>query len=341
MQMFRSINNIIATIANVRLAVVAISLSTLVTLVLGVTGWEDMLRSVPFLCCYVWMCLILLLVVVRRIMMMASGGRWRRYWLHDTAFLLNHLGLLVALGFGTVSSMSIERLHLTAKIGSPEWRATDAASRQMPPPVIELPLAIELHNFTIEEYPPKYAIVDNSTGKVVDDSPWAIRQDSILEYAAMVYGARDSLGNQDTGRDVEWHSMGACTAAHVTATNASTGASGSGWVTCGSFMFPYKALRLDDSHSVVMPDREPKRYASEVTVYTKSGKSIDATIEVNRPLEVEGWKIYQLSYDERLGRWSDTSVFELVSDPWLEWVYVGIYMLLAGALLNFLTTRKR
>ena len=80
---------------------------------------------------------------------------------------------------------------------------------------------------------------------------------------------------------------------------------------------------------------------AQVTVYTKSGKSIDATIEVNRPLEVEGWKIYQLSYDERLGRWSDTSVFELVSDPWLEWVYVGIYLVLAGALLNFLTTRKR
>ena len=134
--------------------------------------------------------------------------------------------------------------------------------------------------------------------------------------------------------------MGACTAALVTATNEATGEKCSGWVSCGSFMFPYRALRINDRYSAVMPDREPRRYASEVTVYTRSGQSINATIEVNKPLEVEGWKIYQLSYDEKLGRWSDTSVFELVSDPWLPWVYAGIYMMLAGALLNFAISRK-
>ena len=89
-----------------------------------------------------------------------------------------------------------------------------------------------------------------------------------------------------------------------------------------------------------MPEREPKRYASEVTVYSESGEKVDAVIEVNHPLEIEGWKIYQLSYDEALGRWSDTSVFELVRDPWLPWVYAGIYMLLAGALLTFFTNKK-
>ena len=70
-------------------------------------------------------------------------------------------------------------------------------------------------------------------------------------------------------------------------------------------------------------------------------KNIVATVEVNKPVTVDGWKIYQLSYDEAMGRWSETSTFELVKDPWLPAVYVGIYLLLAGAILTFITAQKR
>ena len=47
-----------------------------------------------------------------------------------------------------------------------------------------------------------------------------------------------------------------------------------------------------------MPEREPQRFASEVKIYTQEGTITEGTIEVNRPMEIEGWKIYQLSYDE-------------------------------------------
>ena len=47
-------------------------------------------------------------------------------------------------------------------------------------------------------------------------------------------------------------------------------------------------------------------------------------IQVNHPITVNGWKIYQTSYDEKLGRWSETSIVELVLDPWLPMVYAGI-----------------
>ena len=89
-----------------------------------------------------------------------------------------------------------------------------------------------------------------------------------------------------------------------------------------------------------MPDREPRRYSSDVVIYTESGKTQEETIEVNRPAEIEGWKIYQLSYDESKGRWSDISVFELVSDPWLPAVYVGIIMIMLGAVCMFVTAQK-
>ena len=56
-----------------------------------------------------------------------------------------------------------------------------------------------------------------------------------------------------------------------------------------------------------------------------------ATVEVNKTVEVEGWKIYQFGYDTQQGAGSQTSILELVSDPWLPLVYAGIYMMLGGA----------
>ena len=58
----------------------------------------------------------------------------------------------------------------------------------------------------------------------------------------------------------------------------------------------------------------------------------EACVEVNKPLSFTGWKIYQLSYDESKGKWSTYSVFELVRDPWLPLVYIGIWMMIAGAI---------
>ena len=63
-------------------------------------------------------------------------------------------------------------------------------------------------------------------------------------------------------------------------------------------------------------------------------------IEVNKPFSVNGWQIYQFSYDERFGKNNTVSIFELVTDPWLPYVYIGIGMMLLGALLMFLKFGK-
>jgi ABC-type transport system involved in cytochrome c biogenesis permease subunit len=86
-------------------------------------------------------------------------------------------------------------------------------------------------------------------------------------------------------------------------------------------------------------DGKPKRYASELQIQTKSGKTIQATVDVNKPVEVDGWKIYQYSYDTQMGAMSRISILELVSDPWQPFVYTGIYMMLAGVLLLLTYTR--
>ena len=88
-------------------------------------------------------------------------------------------------------------------------------------------------------------------------------------------------------------------------------------------------------------DGTPKRFASEVQILTKTGKNIQATVDVNKPVEVEGWKIYQYGYDTAMGSMSNISILELVSDPWLPAVYTGIYMMLAGAVCMFVLGVRR
>ena len=163
---------------------------------------------------------------------------------------------------------------------------------------------------------------------------WKVEVTRSLPMAACVMG-------QDTVNFVEFHSEGATTALYVKARNELTGRQKEGWVSCGSYIFPYISLQLDDAVSMVMPEREPQRFASEVKIYTQGGTITEGTIEVNRPMEIEGWKIYQLSYDETKGRWSDVSVFELVRDPWLPVVYAGIIMMMAGAVCLFVSAQKR
>ena len=85
----------------------------------------------------------------------------------------------------------------------------------------------------------------------------------------------------------------------------------------------------------------PKRFASEVSITTKKGEKINAVIDVNKPISVEGWRIYQYDYDQSMGADCDVSIFELVRDPWMPVVYVGIYMLLAGAVLTFVISLCR
>lgn len=301
-------------------------------------GFRQMLSNWAFVLVYWWLTTSLGLTVLR------AGFPLRR---SKIAFWLSHAGLFIALVCATLGNADLRRLKMTVETGRPEWRAADDAGT-----LHELPLAIELRQFTIDEYPPKLMLVDNATGEVLPagrpehllleegttegvlPGGWRITVEELLPFAA-------SVATADSVRFTEFRSAGATVAARVRACRSSDGAVRRGWVSCGSFAFPYKALRLDDEASLVMPDREPRRFASAVSVYTQSGLSIADTIEVNRPLRVEGWKIYQLSYDETKGRWSDVSVFELVRDPWLPGVYVGIWMLIGGAVGLFFRFRKR
>lgn len=303
-------------------------------------GLTQMLSFWPFVLVYLLLATIVGLITLRQI---------QHFRLRELPSLLSHVGLFLVIVTATLGSADMERVKLTATTDMPEWRATHEQG------FVELPLAIQLEKFTIDEYPPKLLIINSQTGKSVPAKNPEIalidkhfREGNILKWRIRVLNnlpLAAPVVTSDTTKYVEWQSSGAVTALLVEAQRMKDGRAVGpptvGWVTCGSYLFPFQELKLTKQLSLVMARREPERYASRIHVYTESQKNIVATVEVNKPVSVDGWRIYQLSYDEAMGRWSETSTFELVKDPWLPAVYVGIYMLLAGAILTFIVSQKR
>ena len=220
-------------------AIPAMVYAVVLTIIMGVTRQQvngtwlnNMLSFWPFVLIYTYITVILGVVTLKRLCML----RWLLN-IRDIAFLLNHLGLFIALTTATLGNADIQRVKMICGVGEPEWRVFDKEGA-----IKEMPIAIELKKFIMESY----------------------------------------------------------------------------------------------------EDGKPKRYASEVQILTQSGKNIETTIDVNKPYEVDGWKIYQYGYDTQMGAQSRISILELVRDPWLPLVYAGIYMMLAGAVCMFVIGgRKR
>ena len=215
-------------------AIPAMAYAVVLTIIMGLTRQQvhgtwlnNMLSFWPFVLIYVYIDVILGVIILRRLCQIVNRKSSNRKW-NDIPYMLNHLGLFLALTTATLGNADMQRVKMICSVGEPEWRVMEQSGA-----IKEMPIAIELKKFIMETY-------DNGS---------------------------------------------------------------------------------------------PKRYASEIQILTKSGKNIETIVEVNKPYEVDGWKIYQYGYDTQMGAESQMTILELVSDPWLPWVYAGFYMMLAGAVL--------
>lgn len=301
-------------------------------------GWNRMTISWPFVLLCFYNLTILGLTTLRRI---TRKQCWR-----NIGFYLNHLGLFIALLGGILGSADMERFTINVQEGQVEWRGAGKTGE-----IKELPVAIQLDSFMIEEYEPKLAIIENKTGKMLPVSrPETYMFEGVgktTQLAGITLEITDWLPHAAIFRDSTFMNVvpmmmeGATTAIKVKAHKPGLDQPVEGWISNGSYLFPHIFLEIDEEISIAMPMQEVKKYSSHVTVFTKAGMTKEAVIEVNKPLQVEDWMIYQYSYDDTKGKYSDTSVFELVRDPWLNVVYTGIFMLLAGALFLFIAGPKR
>jgi len=274
--------------------------------------------------------------------------RKERTNLQFLSFMLNHLGLYVALWGGLVGAHQIEKyqMQVNSEAEYPEWRVSQPGASELR----EMDFAIGLRNFTLEEYPPKLMLIDSAGCPLPLQRPWQYsieRTPDTTTYADwefvihehIPYGA--PVVSQDSLHFVQYGTKGAAHGLKITATNLVSSKRLSGWITAGSYMIPHRGLELDTLTTLVMPSPEPKQYRSDIFVIAADGSKEEATVAVNKPLRFKGWYIYQLNYDHEKGRWSNTSVFELVRDPWLPLVYLGLAMMLLGALCLFIIPQTR
>jgi len=300
-------------------------------------GFRMVTSSWPFVLVFCMTLLALGITTLKRLL---------RFSRRDITFLCNHLGLwilLVASGFGAADMMRVV-MHINSK--EIEWRVFNKDGGHL-----ELPIAIKLNKFTMEEYPPNLAIIDRQAeertqtegqggGKPEAKSKkdffqidprrpkgqignWAITLDEYLHTAVRVSGEYRANPMRES-----------TPAAKVTVRNLTTGEAKTGWVSAGGNIPEFfSALPLDDRYILTMTQPEPKRFASDITIFRKDGTPINAILEVNKPISVDNWMIYQYGYEKELGKLSNWSEIELVYDPWLLPAQIGMGLMVIGALL--------
>jgi hypothetical protein len=50
--------------------------------------------------------------------------------------------------------------------------------------------------------------------------------------------------------------------------------------------------------------------------------------------------MYIFSFNEQKGKWSNTSVIELIKDPWQPFVFLGLGMMIIGSFFVFWRGKK-
>ncbi|MGM5631652.1 cytochrome c biogenesis protein ResB [Apibacter raozihei] len=265
--------------------------------------------------------------------------RSKKFKWSDYAFYLNHFGLWMILFFAGLGAADIKKFQMYVNKGETEWRVYNKNGESL-----ELPLAIRLNDFVMEEYKPKLVIIDKKGKPLPVENPDYVQIEakhsvtSIMgEYEVLVQRYIHDAMRKDNYFE-ERKMTGSCPAALVKIKSNKTGFTKEGWISSGSPYIIYQTLQLDSLHTLVMTQPEPKKFLSDITVTKKPNnkekvsEQISYLLEVNKPIKIGDWSIYQYGYDEKAGKVSNYSSFELVYDPWVNYVYIGMIILALGSI---------
>lgn len=337
--LFKS-SKLIRWITRVPASMVAIVMVLLLTMLIGTVpqipenepsfvtllGLNKITQTWYFLLLVFFFSTALLMVSIKRI---SLGIR------SNLGFLANHLGLYIALNAGIFGSSDLIRYTMELKEGKISWVANDENNK-----AVVMPIAVVLEDFVMEEFAPKLALI-NQKGELIKEKGKNLilvkkgvkaQLENNYEVEVVDY-IPDAVRFESMYRSV--NQEGATPAVYVKVVNKSSGFKSEGWLASGSFLHDQQSLNLEQHQYLVLTKPEPKKFSSKIKVFTVDKEEYSAVVEVNKPFEVMGWKMYQLSYDDRFGKYSTTSTIELVKDPWLPVVYTGVFMMIAGAIYLF------
>lgn len=116
-----------------------------------VLGFRQVTSSWPFVLIYFLTLISLGSLIVRRLVAFRK---------QDYAFYFNHIGLWILLFAAGLGAADIKRYVMHVREGEVEWRVYSENKD-----VLELPIAIQLNDFEMEEYPPKLTVIDRESGE--------------------------------------------------------------------------------------------------------------------------------------------------------------------------------
>ena len=299
-----------------------------------ILGFRQVTSSWPFVLVYFITLLSLGSLILRRLL----AFKWQDY-----AFYLNHIGLWILLFAAGLGTADIKRYVMHVREGEVEWRVYSENDD-----VLELPIAIQLNDFDMEEYPPKLTVIDRNSGiPQPEDKPDYFQIDEKRTDGSLLgwdLKLKEYIHQAVRNSDSTYHAVpmpGSTPAAKIWVKNRRTGEIQEGWVCGGNMAQLYMTLPLDSQYCVVMTKAEPKRFMSDINVFLEDGDDMHAVLEVNKPLRIGSWTVYQYSYDNEAGRMSTYSSMELVYDPWLYPVYIGIILLALGSICLLWSGNKK
>ncbi len=256
-------------------------------------------------------------------------------------FILFHAGFWVALSCGLMGAADLQRVIIPLYEGKATSRGYEASSKSM----TELPFEVYLQNFEMQEYSPQLALYDQQQSRLLPDD---LRQVQDMAEGMAVSWDRLTLrverylpsGRVDSsGVPVPTDSPEGMP--YVRIAGISGDEEVAGWVSTGSPFEAPSVVRAGSRLIVLIPGA-PKKFRSRITIRRDGGeREVSEILEVNKPVEANGWKLYQMGYDEQAGRWSSLSLVEGVRDPWLPAVYTGFFMILAGNAMFFWKGMKK
>ncbi len=284
-------------------------------------SWFFVMASIYLLTC-------LGLVIIRRISNFSK---------RNLGFLANHLGLWLIIFSGSLGSGDQKSYFINLEEGK-----TNEIGCNQEGDCVKFPFRIKLIYFHIDEFPPKIALVqylndscintkfknnlfqvEKGIEKKVDN--FKIKVEEYLP-SSILDTTKGFIASNDTG---------ASPSAYVSVKDIQDNLISQGWITCGSFKMKPQFIVVNNNYYVEMNSPEPKKYNSLVDIISKKVTMQKQEIIVNKPLSILGWKLYQVNYDTKMGRFSKISILEAVRDPWLPLVYLGMFLLIAGSIYLF------
>lgn len=258
----------------------------------------------------------------------------------NIGFFLNHFGLWLCIASAHLGAGDIQKMNMFLEEGKTTWYGIENRNNTE-----ELNFAIKLRDFSIEEYPAKIAFVESSTGELIsqNNKPLMIDPHEGLQFSYKDYVLKIEKLLMSSAPVMERFEpvlgMGATQSLKIL--KSYNDKVDTCWISSPSILYRQEMYQIDSNTTMLMTKPEAKRFLSEITVFEKEGAVYDTIIEVNKPIKIAGWKIYQTSYDESMGRWSTKSTLEVVKDPWLPSVYLGFFLLIAGTFYLIWTGKRK